>query len=254
MKRKHGFTLLEVMVVVAIIGVLLAILVPALYRMIVKAQKKAVIANAKTLYTDCMNILEDNIVYYEEEYNSLFTKDGSKWCFRATADGYCESYKSKTIASSYAAANNKWKQDEKNPNYKGCYWLNVLFRVDGRCHAVMGDNETGVWGENPSMIANTWSDADYHPGKTQVHSYFIERLSTSQDLIPYTEGGYTFPLRLPYGERGDGEKPEICRWLICQNTRHKDKLEIWVGDGTKGKNGPVYRVYPDPNEFYLTTD
>lgn len=257
MKRKHGFTLLEVIVCIAIIGILLAILVPALTRQIVKAQKKALIANAKVLYTDCMNILEDNIVYNEEEYASIFTKDGSKWCFQATEEGYCNSYgHNDRIKGSLKDANKAWDADIANGRNGGMYWLNVLFRTDGRAHDLAKNHgQAGVWNENPSMIANTWSDADYKGGSTsQAHNYFIQRLCKAEDLIPYQEGGYTFVLRMPYGERGDGYSSEICRWLICQDTKKKDRLEIWVGDGTKGKNGPVYRAYPDPHPFYLTTD
>ena len=30
----------------------------------------------------------------------------------------------------------------------------------------------------------------------------------------------------------------------------KEHIEIWAGDGFKAENGPVYRVYPQPCDWY----
>lgn len=241
MKRKLGFTLLEVIIAVCIIGVLAAILIPSTMRYIEMAKKRATIANAKILYTDVMNILEDNIINDgEDAYNSIFTKDGSKWCFLSTTDG-C-----------YTGTWNQGYKKEKRED--GKYWLNVLIRADGRWHAT-GDgrgqgSDTRYTANPPDRIFNTWNDADYDGKDARHHNYFIDRLCKSENLVPYTENGVTFPLKMPYNEREDGGKQPVVRWLICQRTDTSEDIEIWAGDGTKAKNGPVYRVYPDPAPIY----
>ena len=59
-----------------------------------------------------------------------------------------------------------------------------------------------------------------------------------------------FPVRMPYNERSDGQPAKLIRWLICYRLDNSDQIEIWAGDGHKAENGPVYRVYPDPNSNY----
>jgi len=53
MTRKHGFTLVEIMIVVAIIGLLAAIAIPNLLRARHNANEGAAIGNLKTIATAC---------------------------------------------------------------------------------------------------------------------------------------------------------------------------------------------------------
>lgn len=59
MHRSKGFTLVELVVVMAIIGVLAAILVPAMMNYIRKAQLKSANTNAKTAYNAVAEFITD---------------------------------------------------------------------------------------------------------------------------------------------------------------------------------------------------
>lgn len=50
-KKNRGFTLIELIVVIAILGILIAILVPSMIGFINNARRAAVLAEAKTVYT-----------------------------------------------------------------------------------------------------------------------------------------------------------------------------------------------------------
>ena len=49
-KDKKGFTLVEMIVVIVIIGILLAILVPGMFKYIQKAKDKQILVDARTAY------------------------------------------------------------------------------------------------------------------------------------------------------------------------------------------------------------
>lgn len=51
-KDKKGFTLIEMIVVIVIIGILLAILVPGMFKYIQKAKDKQILVDARTAYLD----------------------------------------------------------------------------------------------------------------------------------------------------------------------------------------------------------
>lgn len=58
-KEKKGFTLLELIIVIAIIAILLALLVPNLTQFLGSAKKTSVNANAKTVYTGAASWASD---------------------------------------------------------------------------------------------------------------------------------------------------------------------------------------------------
>ena len=57
-KDKKGFTLVEMIVVIVIIGILLAILVPGMFRYIDKAKDKQIEVNARTAYLNMSTALQ----------------------------------------------------------------------------------------------------------------------------------------------------------------------------------------------------
>lgn len=72
--NKKGFTLVELVVVIAIIGILAAILVPTMMNYVKKARLKTANANAKLIFTTCNNQAADLIA--DGESVAKFTHQG----------------------------------------------------------------------------------------------------------------------------------------------------------------------------------
>ena len=71
--KKKGFTLVEIIVVIAIIGVLAALLIPSMLGYIKKAKRSADVANAKQLHTDIVSLLLED----SDAYSSFYNPNGS---------------------------------------------------------------------------------------------------------------------------------------------------------------------------------
>ena len=70
--KKHGFTLVELIVVIAIIGVLAAILIPSMMGYIKKSKRSSDVTSAKTIYDTVMAVLADN-----EDVRDSFTANNA---------------------------------------------------------------------------------------------------------------------------------------------------------------------------------
>lgn len=235
--KKKGFTLIEVIIVAAIVGVLAAILIPAMMAYITKSKKTATVANGKELWTMCYGLISED----DDARQSFYTPIGKSWTFfEGTPDGHAVMDYTYYNGERYLHSK---KITNKNARVSadGNYLFTVVARVDGADHPYGGDTGDP---RNITNLFNTWnySDARYDD--------FISKLSKLMDLKPKLKGGTQFPLKMPYTDRDDGCMHDVVRWLLCYRVNDRDKIEIWAGDGYKAENGPVYRVYPDPCPIY----
>lgn len=89
-RKRKGFTLIELIVVIAIVGVLAAILVPAMMGYVHKAQKTTDRANAKEIATAVMSVLADT--EHPEYYTAFYKHNTYNPTATVTANGTTESY------------------------------------------------------------------------------------------------------------------------------------------------------------------
>ncbi|MBQ9322159.1 MAG: prepilin-type N-terminal cleavage/methylation domain-containing protein, partial [Eubacterium sp.] len=260
-KKLKGFTLVEMIVTLAIIAALTGLLVPSVTGYVVQAKKRATVESGKQLWTAVTGA-----IYVDEEAKKSFYSDqsGKNWtAFEARPDGSCVntdvSYKNSTYVSTkkYTITNtpSQIQAARKQMESSEDYFFTVVTRVDGSDHPANNrkkaeDKPTDTNWNNPLQITdlyNTWyySDNAYKP--------FVERMChlTAVTANIKNSDEYGIPLKMAFNGREDGGSLPLVRWLIVYNIEEPSQIEIWAGDGHKAANGPVYRVYPNPNEIYL---
>ena len=79
-KDKKGFTLIEMIVVIVILGILLAILVPGMIKYIDKAKDKQIMVNAHAAYMDATTGTVSGVTYDKDKGITAmtYTDDASK--------------------------------------------------------------------------------------------------------------------------------------------------------------------------------
>lgn len=99
---KKGFTLVELIVVIAIIGVLAAILVPSMLGYVKRSKRTADISSAKNIHDAVMQILADG----EEPAESFGAHNTTKHNVTVKSEGQNETYTLVVVCSKDGANNN----------------------------------------------------------------------------------------------------------------------------------------------------
>jgi len=245
-KKVKGFTLIEIVIVIAILSVLAMILIPSLVGYVKLAKKKATVVNGKTIYLAAMRCITTDT----DANNSFYAlnrtkKNAHNVSFEATPEGtitlMTKTYTNKAENINISSLTSKEIKPGDSLATEGNYHLIPVARVDGISH------KKGGVGANPTHITNllnTWTATN------SAYQTFVNRLCAEDCMKPSKKDGNSFPLPMPYQDRLDGGGMPLIRWLIMYRYEDPDKVEIWAGDGYKCENGPAYRVYPNPASNY----
>ena len=99
--KRHGFTLIELIVVIAIIGVLAAILIPSIMGYVKKSKRSADIAGAKTIYDTVLSVIADD----EDAMISFTENNTSTHNVTVKSNGTTQTYTLVTVCTKDGAAN-----------------------------------------------------------------------------------------------------------------------------------------------------
>ena len=135
---QKGFTIIELLIVLAIIGILLAIAIPEMHNARVRAQASAVIADGKTIYTAFKQYQVDNSAYYGTLNLSTFDPLRSSGQYGGTV--------SRLLLNAQADAFDS--PDDMGTDQE--FWLEMTLWHDTTVRVVVADSDNaplsgGVW-------------------------------------------------------------------------------------------------------------
>ena len=217
-KLRKGFTLVEMVVVIAIIGVLAAIIIPSLFNYIHKAQRRVDTSNAKQIYMVVNGVLLDAAM---GEIDQTDKYAGLK-------------YASDTEDSFYRNASSKkkvkvWSGGSMDPEQ---YGVMIVAKLDG------------------TKPKASHKCPEWEPGNDERRLFceiLNERMFHGEDHSFVSDSG-AYQLPLKYLDHKDNVNTD--RWFICWRKDDR-RVEIWTGDSKgAGGCGLRYRVWPDPCDEY----
>ncbi|MCR5122362.1 MAG: type II secretion system GspH family protein [Ruminococcus sp.] len=245
-KKNHkGFTLIEMVIVISIIGVLAAIIIPSILNYVHKAERAADKVTARLIGTTVVNLM----IEYPSFEADFYKASSMKWY--VTIDG--ESYYFRNVAradgskSCYGRDHNENGSDKKNSlKQSGRGWefvdlknnssTNLTKKLNSRLDEIIGGN-----GVNNTYIPMR-STGYKHPAEDCNHD--AKGPNTKYNLDEKAQ------------KRCKSETYSYTdKWIVGYSTGPKDKVkgqvEVWAGDsyGT-GTNGPRVRLWPSPPSYY----
>ena len=207
--KQKGFTLVEIIVVIAIIGILAAILVPNAVEYIRKAKRTSDIASAKEIHNNVNQIITENreigwksssrggAVVFTNAMQSFYDRNGSSYKAIVRGSWYPENYR---------------KIDENGD----IYYIIPVCRLGSKTNWV-------------------WKEVDQE--QTPFAQYLTDQMS----------GESSGKVKIPMKYQPKGQDPDLTTWIVCYRSNAQSQIEIWAATWPDGKQClPVYRVYPDP--------
>ena len=242
-RRNKGFTLIELIIVIAIIAILAAAIAPALIRYIDKSRKAVDIETAQVIFKAA------------ELASATSDEDAAEgWTMTATAKNVGRTTVTK------AGHNKDLEKDSSAKAKKNLYSISVVAWARGLNYN--GPPRTGVEWQNAKFKSTLDEDANGEKQRSFTNEFLKNLLhGEAAGAVYYPKEG-----RSKFGFDGFSAETMLFKykkdagygyaevWLLCINDKTLTP-EVWIGDkNMNGKGGgsvrPLYRLYPDPCDEY----